>query len=418
MTTEEQADGGTRRASRRRFLKKTASLAIGLGLGRAVRPEGLPPHRRIRAYVGCYSSPEALDGSAGHGEGIYLFDVNPATGALEPRELSRNGMNPSWVTFNPARTHLYSSNETQTYGGRSSGSVSAYAIDRATGRLDLLNTVSSEGAGPAYMSVHPSGQYVLVANYAGGTLAVIRIGAKGELGGATYVHNDRGVVGATRATSGPSGNFATSGHDHPHPHMIHADPSGRYVLSTDLGLDRIFVWKFDVARGTLEPHQSLALPTGDGPRHFAFHPNGQWLYSAQEEASTLTFFEYDRAAGTLMRRGAVSTLPRGFRGTNFASEIRVTEDGRYVYVGNRLHDSTSFFSIGSGGAPEWAGEAWTQGDYPRSFNFDPSGRFLYSCNQFSDAITTFRVEQETGALEFTGQYTPVGTPSCIVFLTI
>jgi 6-phosphogluconolactonase len=409
---------GLGKASRRTFLKGAAALAVGSSLARGARGSVARSGRATLAYVGSYSSPQGPEGSRGNGEGIYLFEVDPSTGALTQREVFRNGMNPSWITFNPARTHLYSSNETQTYNGKASGAISAYAIERPTGRLKLLNTVSSEGAGPAYMSIHPSGKYALVANYAAGTVAVIAIGRSGELGLATYVHHDRGAAGAKHASSAPPGSFAISGHGRPHAHMIHADPSGRYVLSTDLGMDKIFVWKFDAEKGTLAPHQSVSLPTGDGPRHFAFHPNGRWVYSAQEEASTLTFFEYDGPSGRLTRQGAVSTLPKGFAGTNFASEIRVSSDGRFVYVGNRLHDSTAFFSIGADGAPTFAGEAWTRGDYPRSFNFDPTGNFLYSCNQRADAITTFHVHRETGGLTFTGRYTPVGTPSCIIFLPL
>jgi 6-phosphogluconolactonase (cycloisomerase 2 family) len=184
-------------------------------------------------------------------------------------------------------------------------------------------------------------------------------------------------------------------------------------------MDRIFVWNFDESTGSVSPHSpaSVELPAGDGPRHFAFHPNGRWLYSLQEEASTLRLFEYNARSGTLTATQTVSSLPRGFEGTNFTSEVMVSADGRFVYAANRLHDSIAFFSIGAEGRLTFAGETWTRGDYPRSFNFDPAGNFLYSCNQRSDAIASFRVNRETGNLTFTGQYTPVGTPAIIIFLT-
>ncbi len=203
-------------ASRRAFLKGAAALAMTSPMARAeesrasfarsgqVSPDAAvavasaSPARAQRrtdppatgatlAYVGSYSSPEGPEGSKGNGEGIYLFEMDASTGALRQREVFRNGMNPSWIAFNPARTHLYSANETHEYNGTASGSISAYAIERSTGRLRLLNTVSSEGTGPAHMSIHPSGKYALVANYAGGTIAVIAIGPSGELGAATYV---------------------------------------------------------------------------------------------------------------------------------------------------------------------------------------------------------------------------------------
>jgi 6-phosphogluconolactonase (cycloisomerase 2 family) len=202
--------------------------------------------------------------------------------------------------------------------------------------------------------------------------------------------------------------------------MIQADPSGRFVLHADLGLDQIFVWKFDQQKGVLTPNEppSISLPPGDGPRHFHFHPNGRWFYSIQEEASSIVLFDYDAATGRLASRQAISTLPPGFAGSNFCSEILVCPDGRFVYAGNRLHDSIAIFSIGPQGNLKWVGEEWTRGNYPRSFNFDPTGQFLYCCNQRGDNITVFRVDRETGGLRFTGHYTPVGNPSIIVFLDL
>jgi 6-phosphogluconolactonase len=366
------------------------------------------------AYVGTYSSPEGPEDSRGHGEGIYLFEVDRSTGALSQRKVFRDNSNPSWLALDPSKTHLYASNETETYQGKASGSVSAFSIERATAGLTLLNTVSSEGAGPAHLSVHPSGKYVLVANYGGGTVAVLPIQSNGELGSATDVQHDHGSVGAARATSAPPGSFAISGHDHPHPHMIHADPSGRFVLATDLGLDRIYVWKFDSGTGKLHDPAYMSLPSGDGPRHFAFHPDGRWLYSLQEEGSTIVCWDWDGASGKLTATQTVSSLPAGFAGTNFPSEIRIS--GKLVYAANRLHNSIGCFSVGEAGRLTFAGNTWTRGDYPRSFGIDPTGTFLYVCNQRSDAITTFRIERESGSLTFTGQYTPVGTPAVMVFL--
>ena len=202
--------------------------------------------------------------------------------------------------------------------------------------------------------------------------------------------------------------------------MIQADPSGRFVLHVDLGLDKIFVWKFDEQKGVLTPSKppAVSLPPGDGPRHFHFHPNGRWLYSIQEEGSTIVLFDYDAATGRLASRQTISTLPPGFAGTSFCSEILVSADGRFVYAGNRLHDSIGIFSIGPKGDLTFVGEEWTRGNYPRSFNFDPTGQFLYCCNQRSDNIAVFRVDRKTGGLNFTGHYAPVGNPSIIVFLDL
>ncbi len=372
----------------------------------------------ILAYVGTYSSPQGPEGSKGYGQGIYLFRMDPATGALSQSAIFADDSNPSWLAFDPSRTHLYAANETGNFEGAKSGSVSAFSIDRTNGHLTRLNTVSSHGAGPAHLSVHPSGKFVLVANYAGGTVAVLPILPSGELGSATDIKKDEGKVGPTHAASAPPGSFAISGHEAPHAHMIEADPSGRFVLVNDLGLDQTLIWKFDAEKGTLTANDpaSVSLPPGDGPRHFAFHPNHRWMYSLQEESSTLVVYDFDSERGTLTAKQALSTLPNGFAGTNFTSEVLVSADGKFVYAANRLHDTISVFSIGPEGALTWVSEVWTRGDYPRSFNIDPTGNFLYVCNQRSDAITTFRVDRETGNLKFTGHYTPVGTPAIIIFL--
>ncbi|MGA7409885.1 MAG: lactonase family protein [Bryobacteraceae bacterium] len=391
------------------------SAALGLMAPPFARGAG----RRILAYVGTYSSPQGPEGSKGRGQGIYLFEMDRSTGALTKRGLFEDGLNPSWLAFHPSGTFLYAANEVSDFEGTQSGAVTAYGVERGSGRLARLNTVSSQGAGPAHLSVHPSGKYVFVANYHGGSFAVLPVGSDGRLRAASDVKRDTGPVGPVHATSAPPGSFAISGHDRTHAHMIEADPAGKFVLGSDLGMDQIHVWKFNAEAGTLESNGAfIPVPPGDGPRHFAFHPNGRWLYSLQEEGSTLILFNYDAASGKLTQKQQVSSLPAGFEGTNFTSEVRISRDGRFLYAGNRLHDSIAWFSIGASGNLKFVGETWTRGDYPRSFTIDPNGGFLYSCNQRSDAVTVFRVNRMTGELIFTGQYVPVGTPSIIVFLEV
>jgi 6-phosphogluconolactonase len=382
--------------------------------------------RPLLAYVGTFSSPlrdvlpTQVDLPPGNGRGIHLFQVNRTTGALTSAGIHEMGTSPSCLVLNTAGTRLYSANETDRVGADKEGTISAFTIKRADGKLELLNTVRSGGAGPTYVSIHPSGRFVLVANYFGGSVAVLPILPDGRLGAATDVKNDAGKLGPNKATHAPSGSFAISGHDRTHAHMIQADPAGRFVLHADLGLDKIFVWKFDEQKGVLTPNEppAVALPPGDGPRHFHFHPNGRWFYSIQEEGSTIVLFDYDTATGRFTSRQTISTLPPGFAGSNFCSEILVSTDGRFVYAGNRLHDSIGIFSIGSNGTLTHVSDEWTRGNYPRSFNFDPTGQFLYCCNQRGDNIAVFRVDRKTGGLQFTRQYTPVGNPSIIVFLDL
>ena len=413
--------------SRRAFLKASSALtAASPLLTGQLQAQSAAAKGPLMAYVGTFSSPlrdmlpTQVDLPPGNGRGIHLFQVNRTTGALTPSGVYELGTSPSCLALNPAGTRLYSANETDRVGDAKEGTVSAFAINRADGQLKLLNTVRSGGAGPTYVSLHPSGRFLLVANYFGGSVAVLPILADGRLGEASDVKNDTGKIGPTKATHAPPGSFAFSGHDRTHAHMIEADRSGRFVLHIDLGLDQIFVWKFDAQKGVLTPNDppAISLPPGDGPRHFHFHPNGRWFYSIQEEGSTVVLFDYDPATGRLTARQTISTLPPGFAGSNFCSEILVSADGRFVYAGNRLHDSIGIFSVGKTGELTYLGEEWTRGNYPRSFNFDPTGQFLYCCNQRGDNLAVFRVDKQTGGLKFTGHYAAVGNPSIIVFLDL
>ncbi len=413
--------------SRRRFPRAFIALAgvvpLFAGLLYAESAETRGP---LIAYVGTFSSPlrdmlsTQVDLPPGNGRGIHLFQVNRASGALTSAGIYPLGTSPSCLIINATGTRLYSANETDRVGEEKEGTISAFSIDRADGHLTLLSTARSGGAGPTYVSLHPSGRFLLVANYFGGSVAVLPILRDGRLGDPTDVKDDTGKIGPTRATHAPPGSFAISGHDRTHAHMIQADPSGRFVLHVDLGLDQILVWKFDEQTGVLTPNRppAVSLPPGDGPRHFHFHPNGRWFYSIQEEGSTVVRFDYDAQAGRLAPRQTISTLPPGFVGSNFCSEILVSDDGQFVYAGNRLHDSIAIFSIGPNGDFTYLGEEWTRGNYPRSFNFDPTGQFLYCCNQRADSIAVFRVSRKTGGLKFTGHYAPVGNPSAIVFLDL
>jgi len=369
-----------------------------------------------RAYVGTYS--DAV-GAGSNGEGIYLFEMDASTGELSHRRLAAKTPSPSWIAIHPSKKYLYAVNEISDYHG-SSGSVSAFAIDEASGDLTALNVVSSEGAGPCYMSIDVSGKYAFVANYGAGSIAVLPILDGGSLGVATDIHRDSGHLGGTRASDAPPGSFAVSGHDGPHAHMIAPDPQGRFVLATDLGQDRIYAYRFDRGTGKLSPAEGApfaALPSGDGPRHFAFHPNGHWLYAIQEEASTVVFFHYDPDGGTLATQQTVSALPSGFAGTSFASEILVSPDGRFLYAANRLHDTIAVFSIGADGRLKQIANPSTMGDYPGQCRIDPGGNFLFACNRHSDSISCFRIHRETGLLTFTGKYTAAGSPGSITFLS-
>src|ERR1700734_2914157 len=289
--------------SRRRVVLGVTAWALASALPRRLRGvDSARGSNGIIAYVGSYTG---AVGSGGNGEGIYSFEMNPSTGELNNKRLAAEARNPSWIVIHPSRSFLYAVNEVAS--GNGGGTVSAFAIDAGNGELHELNHVSSMGAGPAYISLDRTGRFAFVANYGDGSVAVLPIDADGVLGAAVDVKRDSGSIGsigsigANHAVDGPPGSFAISGHDWPHAHMIVADPNNRFVLATDLGQDRIYCYRFDAATGQLsaaaEPF--ISLPQGDGPRHVAFHPNGRWVYSIQEEASTVVLFQYHSETGAL-----------------------------------------------------------------------------------------------------------------------
>ncbi|AXC12798.1 Putative hemagglutinin-related protein [Acidisarcina polymorpha] len=401
--------------SRRRFLATTAALAMATYAHGEEQPSANPAsRRRAVAYVGTYTG---AVGNGSNGEGIYLVEMDPQTGALSPARLAAKTPNPSWIAIHPSKKYLYAVNEIDDFRGNS-GSVTAFAM-QDDGDLRQLNVVSSAGAGPAYLSLDATGSYAFVANYGGGSVAVLPVSKDGSLQPAVDVHRDSMALGSTKAADAPPGSFAISGHDAPHAHMIAADPQNKFVLATDLGQDRIYIYRLDLGSGKLTPHETAPyamLPSGDGPRHFTFHPNGRWLYSIQEESSTIVFFDYAPGKGTLAVQQTLSALPAGFAGSSFASEILVSPEGKFLYAANRLHDTIAAFAIGADGKLTLLGESSTLGDYPGQCRIEPNGNFLYVCNRRSDSITSFWMNHDSGLLTFSGQYASIGSPASITFL--
>ncbi|THD48081.1 lactonase family protein, partial [Enterobacteriaceae bacterium ML5] len=268
-----------------------------------------------------------------------------------------------------------------------------------------------------YLSLTPKGEHLLVANYISGVVAVFPVDASGKLSEASNSQQDAGPAGAGKPAAAAEGSFAISDHNGPHAHMIATDPSGKFAFSTDLGLDRIYQWKLNGESGALEandPPFIKASSEGAGPRHFVFHPNGHVIFLINEEASTLTSYRFDAAKGTLTELHSLSSLPAGFKGTNFAAGIVLSKDGKHLYVANRLHNSIAQIAVTGEGAMTWSGETWTRGDYPRTLTLSPDGKYIYAMNQRSDNITTFKVSPDSGKLTFVDSYVAVGSPSQMV----
>ncbi|WP_368894074.1 lactonase family protein [Kluyvera ascorbata] len=353
------------------------------------------------AWVGTYNP---------NGEGLYRFTVDGKTGELRDKALVSSLPNVAQLTVSQDGKTLYTASEVEK------GVVQAWRI-AANGELRELNQVASGGAGPVYLSLTPDGRHLLVANYVSGSIAVLPVKEDGSLGDAVDVHQDQGPAGAARPAAAAEGSFAVSDHNGPHAHMISADPSGKFVFSTDLGLDRIYQYRMDSASGKLTPNDPpfiAASSAGAGPRHFVFTPAGDGLWLINEEASTLTFYHLDKQSGLLREGKTVSALPKEFKGTSFAAGLVLSQDGKQLYVANRLHNSIAHFTVMADGSLKHQDDIWTRGDYPRTLTLDKQGHWLYVMNQRSDNITRFSVAPKDGKLTFSPDYTPVGSPSQMV----
>ncbi len=350
---------------------------------------------KTAVYVGTYTDPGS--------RGIYRFSFDPASGAAGAPALAAETTNPSFLALHPNGRFLYAVNETDSFEGRRTGFVSAFAIDGGTGTLKLLDRQPSAGAGPCHLIVDRTGRNLLVANYGSGTVALLRIAPDGRLAAPSAVHAHQG--------SGPNRGRQAQ----PHAHGIYLDAAERFALSPDLGADRIFVYRFDGARGTLEPHGTAALDPGSGPRHLAFDPSGRRVYSINELLSTLTGFAYDPGSGALQPIATVSTLPSGYVGSSATAEVALSTDGRFLYGSNRGHDSLAVFRVERDGRLTPIGQVPVGGRTPRHFAIDPSGGWLLVAQQDGGAVAVFRLDPASGMPQPTGVTVAVPKPVCLVF---
>jgi 6-phosphogluconolactonase (cycloisomerase 2 family) len=399
------------RVTRRGFLGGASALASAAVT--AVTPARAAAGDVI-AYVGAATSAARNTG------GIYSYHVNQSDGSLTPITALTNILNPNYLVIHPNKKHMYAVNSIANFAGTTNGSVTALSIDEGTGSLRIMNVVNAQGGGTTHVSVDPTGKWVFVANYGGSNAAVLPIMADGSLGNATDVAVIRGPLGPRNAHDGPTGSYADSGHDSPHPHMAQTDPDGNFLFVSDLGTDRVYIYKFDKVTGRISPNDQpyLQASPGAGPRHFAFHPNRQWAYVINEESSTVLYTSYDAAKGTLEIKQSASSLPETFAGTNYPSAIKLSADGRFLYTANRNFNSIAIFEINPEGWMIRVGDEWTRGHYPFDIALDPSGNFMYALNTNNDCVTSFRVDRNTGRLTFTGQFVPVSIPRVMVFLTL
>jgi 6-phosphogluconolactonase len=351
-------------------------------------------------YVGTYN--EAKD------KGIHAYRFDVGAGQLTSLGLATETVNPTFVTVDAQGQFLYATKEVERHKGRKSGAVKAFAIDRRTGKLRFLNEAASNGTIPCYVALDRRGHYAMVANYGSGSVEVIRVRKDGRLGKVTAFDQRAGFSVNPGRQEGP------------HAHWINVSPDNRYALSSDLGLDKVFVYRFDEQKGTLDPNDPpyAAVSPGSGPRHIAFAPNGRFVYLINELKSTITVFSYEPARGALRKLQAISTLPKGYQGQSDCAEIAVHPSGKFVYGSNRGHDSIAVFAADSKkGRLAPVERVSTQGKTPRHFAIDPTGAYLIVANQDSDSLVVFGIDRKTGRLTPTGQKLPVASPACVRFVT-
>ena len=349
-------------------------------------------------YVGTYSGKDQ--------QGIRVFRLDAATGALTPLGGASGVGNPSFLALHPNGRFLYAVGEVGNFDAAGTGAVAAFTTDPETGALTLLNQESSGGSGPCHVKLDPAGKNVLVANYGGGSIACLPIGEDGRLRPATaFVQHTGSSVNKNRQGE-------------PHAHSINADAAGRFVVAADLGLDKLLVYRLDAATGTLAPNDPPAanLAPGAGPRHFAFHPNGRFAVAVNELNSTITAFRYDPDRGALSEVHTLSTLPAaGSSGNNYPAEVLFHPSGKFVYASNRGHDSLAIFAVDAAtGKLRPVGHQATQGKTPRGFGLSPSGDFLIAANQETNTLVVFRVDPQTGRLTQSGPAVEVPRPVSVV----
>ena len=363
---------------------------------------GVAAHREVSAndeffvYIGSSKS-ERTDS-----KGIYIYRFK--AGQLTPLGLVKI-MNPAFLAVHPNRRFLYTVNQTADYD---TSAVTAFAIDRTTGGLTLLNQVSSRGANPVYVLLDKTGRYALVANYIGDSVAAFPLLEDGRLGEASaFVQYSESSVNHPERPKGA------------YPHSIDISPDNRFALVTALGLDKLFVYRFDQARGSLAQNDIpfFSVAPGGGPRHIAFDPSGKHVYSMNETAGTVTVFAYNAAEGGLRELQTISTLPKDFKGKNASAEIAVYPSGKFLYASNRGHDSIAVFAVEpQKGTLTPIENVPTQGNAPGNFQFDPTGSYLFVANENSNNVVVFRVDPKAGRLSRTGQVLEVPCPQNMVFV--
>jgi 6-phosphogluconolactonase len=342
----------------------------------------------------------------GKAEGIYTYSLDPSNGRLTQTSVAAGVKNPSFLAVSRDQRFLYAVNEDKVGDGTTGGGVSAFAIDRATGGLTFLNDQPSHGGDPCHIAVDATGSYVVAVNHENGTVACYPVQSDGSLGPASDVVQHYGSSVDPRNQAGP------------HAHSVNFDPTNRFALVCDKGIDKVMVYRLDRSTGKLVPNDppfAVERP-GSAPRHLAFHPSRPYVFVINEIARTMTTFAFDERTGALRETQTLSTVPADWSGGGSTADVHVHPNGKFVYGSNRGHDSIAIFAFDESTEKLTAlGHQSTLGKVPRNFNLTPDGSLLLAANQNSSTIAAFHVDAATGGLTPTGVVNDVPTPVCIVF---
>ncbi|TLU99455.1 lactonase family protein [Dyadobacter luticola] len=334
-------------------------------------------------YVGTYTQ---------KGEGIYVYELDRKDFSIKELQVLTSKTSPSFLEFHPNKKYLYAANE-------GNNTVSSFSIDQSTGKMTSVNAKSSLGKGPCHVAVDPKGRFLYVSNYGSGQLGVYLLNADGTIGAAADSIQDKGAAGQK-----------------PHMHSVIPSADGKFIYASDLGIDKILIYAVDQKTGKLTPGSVpyAEVKAGDGPRHFAIHPNGNFGYSACELGSVVNSFKIVKNSGALVPMERVTMLPGDFTGKSYAADIHFSPDGKFLYASNRGHESLAIYAVDAQtGKLTVAGHADTHGKHPRNFLIDQKGDFSIVTNRDNDNVVFFTRDAKTGQLTYTGKEISVPTPVCV-----
>lgn len=376
-------------------------MVVGTILGCKKSEQKKQPSPKEIIYVGTFEG----DSSAG----LYVFEFNREKGTMTQIQTVGNRKGPNFQAIDPTGQYLYSVSGDAFSDSTKNGTISAYKIGQQTGKLTLVNEQSIQGLGPAHVSVGPNGKLAYVSNYGSGSLSVFKINKDGSLSPATQTIQHHGSsVNKERQQA-------------PHVHSVIPAPDGKFVYVSDLGMDKIMIYKVDAVAGKLSPASTpyFASTPGAGPRHLAIHPTGQFAYSAEELSSKVAVLKVNEVTGALTQIQHLFTIPENYEGDNWPADIHVSGDGQFLYVSNRGHNSLAIYRIdASTGKLTPAGYQSVEGIRPRNFMIGRQGEYVFVANLRSDDITIFKRDGQTGKLTFTQNKVPVPQPVCVTQLIL